>query len=48
VVYLPVYQEGEPTHTVAHRRQALRGFVVGTFKAEELFAHTFVEPSTPP
>jgi hypothetical protein len=41
VVYLPVYQEGEPTHTVAQRRQALRGFVVGTFKAEELFAHTF-------
>lgn len=41
MVYLPVYQEGEPTHTVAQRRQALREFVVGTFKAEELFAHTF-------
>jgi len=41
VVYLPVYQEGEPRGTVAERRRALRGFVVGTFKADELFAHTF-------
>ena len=41
VVYLPVYQDGEPEDTVAERRRALRGFVVGTFKAEELFAHTF-------
>ncbi len=41
VVYLPVYQDGEPKDTVAERRRALRGFVVGTFKAEELFAHTF-------
>jgi signal transduction histidine kinase len=41
VVYLPVYQEGEPKGTVAERRRALRGFIVGTFKAEELFAHTF-------
>ena len=41
VVYLPVYQKGEPKDTVAERRRALRGFVVGTFKADELFAHTF-------
>ena len=41
VVYLPVYQEDEPKDTVAERRRALRGFVVGTFKADELFAHTF-------
>src|SRR5215210_87127 len=41
VVYLPVYQKGEPKDTVAERRRALRGFVVGTFKANELFAHTF-------
>src|SRR5215218_4286271 len=41
VVYLPVYQEGESRDTVAERRRALRGFVVGTFKAQELFAHTF-------
>src|SRR5919107_2389177 len=41
VVYLPVYQEDEPKNTVAERRHALRGFVVGTFKADELFAHTF-------
>ena len=41
VVYLPVYQEGQPRGTVTERRRALRGFVVGTFKADELFAHTF-------
>jgi signal transduction histidine kinase len=48
VVYLPVYQEdlpayreGEPTSTVAERRRTLRGFVVGTFRADKLFAHTF-------
>jgi signal transduction histidine kinase/sensor domain CHASE-containing protein len=41
VVYLPVYQEGEPRGTVTERRRALRGFVVGTFKADELLAHTF-------
>src|SRR5215203_2044408 len=48
VVYLPVYQEDlppyqedEPKDTVAERRRTLRGFVVGTFSADELFAHTF-------
>jgi signal transduction histidine kinase len=41
MVYLPVYQEGESRDTVAERRRTLRGFVVGTFKADELFAHTF-------
>jgi signal transduction histidine kinase len=48
VVYLPVYQEdlpayreGEPGGSVTERRRTLRGFVVGTFSADELFAHTF-------
>ena len=46
VVYLPVYQEGSASlqkdePDVAERRRALRGFVVGTFRTEELFAHTF-------
>ena len=41
VVYLPVYQKSEPRGTVAGRRRALRGFVVGTFRADELFAETF-------
>jgi signal transduction histidine kinase len=41
VVYLPVYQERESRNTVAERRRTLRGFIVGTFKADELFAHTF-------
>jgi signal transduction histidine kinase len=41
VVYLPVYQEDEPTGTVTERRRALRGFVVGTFRSDELFADAF-------
>ena len=48
VVYLPVYQEDlpafqkdEPEDLVAERRRTLRGFVVGTFRADELFANTF-------
>jgi signal transduction histidine kinase len=41
VVYLPVYQKSEPRGTVAERRRALEGFVVGTFRADELFAETF-------
>jgi signal transduction histidine kinase len=41
VIYLPVYQEDEPTGTVAERRRALRGFVVGTFRSDELFADAF-------
>jgi signal transduction histidine kinase len=43
IVYLPVYQEGEPRGTVAERRRALRGFVVGTFKTDELFAEIYGE-----
>src|SRR5215211_4898321 len=31
VVYLPVYEEGEPQGTVAERRRALKGFIVGSF-----------------
>ena len=41
IVYLPVYQEDKPTETVAQRRRALRGFVVGAFKTDEFFAETF-------
>jgi signal transduction histidine kinase len=48
VVYLPVYREdlpafqkNEPEGLVAERRRNLRGFVVGTFRADELFANTF-------
>ena len=48
VVYLPVYKEDlqalqkdEPEGLVAKRRRTLRGFVVGTFRADDLFTHTF-------
>jgi signal transduction histidine kinase len=43
VVYLPVYRENEPAGTVAERRRALKGFIVGTFRADELFTITFGE-----
>jgi signal transduction histidine kinase len=40
-VYLPVYAEGEPTGTVAERRRALRGFVVGYFRRDGLLDDVF-------
>src|SRR5215217_6496210 len=41
VVYLPVYEKGEPTGTVAERRRTLQGFIVGTFISDELLAGVF-------
>ncbi len=41
VVYLPVYEEGESTETVAERRQALTGFIVGTFRRDGLLDAVF-------
>jgi serine phosphatase RsbU (regulator of sigma subunit)/CHASE1-domain containing sensor protein/anti-sigma regulatory factor (Ser/Thr protein kinase) len=41
VVYLPIYQKGEPLETVAERRNALRGFIVGRFVSEELLDGIF-------
>jgi signal transduction histidine kinase len=41
LVYLPVYKRNEPKDTVSERRRALSGFLVGIFKADELFADTF-------
>jgi signal transduction histidine kinase len=40
-VYLPVYAEGEPTGTVAERRSALRGFIVGYFRQDGLLDDVF-------
>ena len=40
-VYLPVYREGEPQGTVAERRRALRGFVVGLFRWDGLLDGVF-------
>ena len=40
-VYLPVYAEGEPVETVAARRDALRGFVVGYFRRDGLLDDVF-------
>jgi serine phosphatase RsbU (regulator of sigma subunit)/CHASE1-domain containing sensor protein/anti-sigma regulatory factor (Ser/Thr protein kinase) len=41
VVYLPIYQEGEPHGSVGERRRALRGFIVGTFISDELLGGIF-------
>ena len=41
MVYLPVYGEGEPTGSVAERREALRGFVVGAFRRDGLLDAVF-------
>jgi signal transduction histidine kinase len=41
VVYLPVYGQGEPTKTVAERRRALEGFVVGAFRRDGLLDAVF-------
>jgi signal transduction histidine kinase len=41
VVYLPVYAEGEPTGSVAERREALEGFVVGAFRRDGLLDTVF-------
>jgi signal transduction histidine kinase len=41
VVYLPIYQKGDPQGTVAARRRALQGFVVGYFMSDELLGGVF-------
>jgi signal transduction histidine kinase len=41
VVYLPVYEDGEPTGTVAERRRALEGFIVGAFRRDGLLDAVF-------
>ena len=41
VVYLPIYQKGVPLGTVAERRRALQGFIVGSFVSEALLDRIF-------
>ena len=40
-MYLPVYAEGESVETVAERRSALKGFVVGYFRRDGLLDDVF-------
>jgi serine phosphatase RsbU (regulator of sigma subunit)/CHASE1-domain containing sensor protein/anti-sigma regulatory factor (Ser/Thr protein kinase) len=40
-VYLPIYREGEPVGSVAERRRALTGFIVGSFVSDELLEGIF-------
>ena len=41
VVYLPIYREGEALGTLAERRRALQGFVVGSFISDQLLDGIF-------
>src|SRR3712207_2739402 len=41
VVYLPIYRKGEPLGSVAERRHALQGFIVGRFVSVELLDGIF-------
>jgi serine phosphatase RsbU (regulator of sigma subunit)/CHASE1-domain containing sensor protein/anti-sigma regulatory factor (Ser/Thr protein kinase) len=41
VVYLPIYEEGELQESVAQRRRALQGFIVGFFISDELLDGIF-------
>jgi signal transduction histidine kinase len=47
VVYLPIYRKDEPIGTVAQRRSALDGFVVGALEAEGLLRGSFEESFDP-
>ena len=40
-VYLPIYQKGDPLGTIADRRRALQGFIVGSFVSDELLDGVF-------
>ena len=41
VVYLPIYSQREPLETIAERRRALQGFVVGSFVVDGLLGGVF-------
>jgi serine phosphatase RsbU (regulator of sigma subunit)/CHASE1-domain containing sensor protein/anti-sigma regulatory factor (Ser/Thr protein kinase) len=41
VVYLPIYQKDQPLGTVAERKRALQGFIVGSFISDELLDGIF-------
>jgi serine phosphatase RsbU (regulator of sigma subunit)/CHASE1-domain containing sensor protein/anti-sigma regulatory factor (Ser/Thr protein kinase) len=41
VVYLPIYQKGQPLGTVAERKRALQGYIVGSFISDELLDGIF-------
>jgi serine phosphatase RsbU (regulator of sigma subunit)/CHASE1-domain containing sensor protein/anti-sigma regulatory factor (Ser/Thr protein kinase) len=41
VVYLPIYKTGASLGTIAERRRALQGFIVGSFKSDQSFDEIF-------
>ncbi|MFP5502115.1 MAG: CHASE domain-containing protein [Candidatus Sericytochromatia bacterium] len=41
LIYVPVYQPGMPTSTIAERRAALLGFTYSPFRADDLFENLF-------
>lgn len=48
LIYLPVYRNHVLPTTVEQRRGALRGFIYGPFRADDLFANIFPSEETPP
>jgi signal transduction histidine kinase/ActR/RegA family two-component response regulator/sensor domain CHASE-containing protein len=36
LIYMPIYKKGVPSHSVASRREALLGFVLGVFRIDDL------------
>lgn len=48
LIYLPVYRNGQPQDTVAERRRALQGFVIGMFDADELVMGVYREQRSDP
>ena len=45
LMFMPMYFNGKPTDTVEARRVALMGFIVGSVRADELFAPAFTVSS---
>ncbi len=41
LIYTPIYRKGEPLETLPERRQALQGFIIGMFRADELLEGIF-------
>ena len=47
VIYLPVYRSGAPIDTVEERREALQGFIYGSFIVEKLLLGIFGKKGDP-
>ncbi len=48
LVFIPVYQKGFPTSTIAQRNDALDGFVLGVFRVDDLVSSAWRNAGLPP